>query len=33
MWTKDSILFARPVGCQYEAEPSGDPFNPSVRDS
>ena len=27
---KDSILFARPVGCQYEAQPSGDPLNPSV---
>ena len=27
---KGSILFARPVGCQYEAQPSGDPLNPSV---
>ena len=26
----DSILFARPVGCQYEAQPSGDSLNPSV---
>ena len=26
-------LFARPVGCQYGAEPSGEPLNPSVRDS
>ena len=26
-------LSARPVGCQYGAEPSCDPLNPSVRDS
>ena len=26
----DSILFAHTVGCQYEAQPSGDSLNPSV---
>ena len=26
----DSIIFARPVGCQYELQPSGNPLKPSV---